>query len=78
MRNETGRNRPPRSGRNARKSGATGRKAPARESPQHTAQEREGMRTGLRILARIIARAHLGRQAALAVSAPPPDLKAGD
>ena len=31
--------------------------------PEHTAQQQERVRTGLRLLDRIIARAHLGRQA---------------
>ena len=33
------------------------------DSPVYTAEERQTVRQGLRILARIIARAHLGRQA---------------
>ena len=69
MRNDTRRNKPPRSTRNARKSGTAGRKNAGRASPQHTSQERERMQPGLRILARIIARAHLSRQAS--ASAPP-------
>jgi len=77
MRNDTRRNKPPRSGRNARKSGTAGRKTPERAYPDHTAQERERMRTGLRILARIIARAHLRRQATGTAPELPPDQEAG-
>ena len=77
MRNETRRNKPSRSGGNARKSRTAGRKTPERESPQHTAHERERMQTGLRILARIIARAHLRRQASGGAGAPP-DREAGE
>ncbi len=73
MRNNTRRIKPPRSGRNAGKSGTGGRKNAGRASLQHTSQERERMQTGLRILARIIARAHLSRQASGPASAPPPD-----
>ena len=36
------------------------------------------MHTGLRILARMIARAHLGRQAYGGEAEPPPDRGAGD
>ncbi|MDE2842523.1 MAG: hypothetical protein OXN21_03975 [Chloroflexota bacterium] len=78
MRNDTGRNQPARSGRNTRKSGTGGRNTPGRISPQHTAPERERMQTGLRILARIIARAHLSRQASGAAPEPTPDGEAGD
>ena len=60
-----------------RTSGAADGKAPGREKPQHTASERERMQAGLRILARIIARAHLSRQATVAAPAPPPDREAG-
>ena len=76
MRNKTRKNKPSQSGRNAGNSGAGGRKNAGRASPQHTASERERMQTGLRILARIIARAHLRRQASRAVS--PPDQAGGD
>ena len=41
------------------------------DSPVYTVEERQTMRVGLRILARIIARAHLRRQAELS-SAPAP------
>ena len=77
MRDNTRRIKPPRSGRNAGKSGIGGRKNAGRASPQHTPQERERMQTGLRILARIIARAHLRRQASGAALDPPPDRGAG-
>jgi len=68
MRNKTRKNGPSRS---------DVRKKPDPASPQHTAREREKMRTGLRILARIIARAHLRRQASRTASAPPPEQEAG-
>ena len=61
MRNETRKNEPSRSG---------GRKKPDPASRKHTASERERMQTGLRILARMIARAHLRRQASVGESAP--------
>ncbi len=54
--------------------GATGRAARA-EKPVYTAGQRETMQAGLRILARIIARAHLRRQESLAT---PLDREAGD
>ena len=38
------------------------------KSPQYTARQREQMRKGLRILARVIVRAHLRKQAELADS----------
>ena len=43
----------------------TGRAAtnPVAEPPVHTAEQRETVRRGLRVLAKIIARAHLRRQA---------------
>ena len=63
MPNDTRKNKPSRPSGNARKSGTVGRKTPERVSLDHTAQERERMQTGLRILARIIARGHLSRQA---------------
>ena len=78
MRNDTRRNKPPQSGRNARKSEAAGRKTPEQVSPNHTAHERERMQTGLRILVRIIARAHLRRQESGSAPAPPLDQEAGD
>ena len=60
-----------------RTSGAAGRKASGRDKPQHTARERERMEMGLRILARIIARAHLRRQASGTGPEPPLDQEAG-
>ena len=78
MRNDTRRNKPPRSGRKARNSGTAGRKTSEQGYPDHTAQERERMQTGLRILARVIARAHLSRQASGAAALPPPDPEAGN
>ena len=77
MRNDTRRNKPPRSGRNARKSGTADRKTPERACPDHTAQERERMQTRLRILARVIAHAHLKRQASGAAE-PPQDREVSD
>ncbi len=67
MRNDTGRNKPELPSGSHRKSGnrrpgTAGRKTRRDTSSQHTDAERETMRTGLRILARIIARAHLERQ----------------
>ena len=78
MRDDTRRNNPARSGRNARSSENAGRKTPGETSPNHTEQERAQMQAGLRILARIIARAHLRRQASGGEAEPPPsDLRAG-
>ena len=68
MRNKTRKNGPSRSGV---------RKKPDPASPQRTASERERTQTGLRILARMIARAHLRRQASGGESAPL-DRGAGD
>ena len=49
-----------------RRNSLKNRKASAeRVSAEYTAEQREQMRRGLRILARIIARAHLRRQASL-------------
>ena len=71
MRNETKKNRParpdgqspkPRRGREKSTSPAT---KTTKESPQYTARQREQVRQGLRILARVIARAHLRKQAEL-------------
>ena len=78
MRDKTranGKSRPSGSNRksNNRKSGTTGRNTPGRTSPQHTASERERIQTGLRILARMIARAHLRRQASGAAIESPPE-----
>ncbi len=56
-----------------RKAGAADGKAPKRTSPQHTDAERETTQMGLRILARMIARAHLRREADQATQEPQPD-----
>lgn len=69
MRNDIGRDKPERPSGSSRKSsdrrpGTAGRKPPRGTSPQHTGAQRETMQAGLRVLARIIARAHLKRQAA--------------
>ena len=65
-----GRPRPP---GNDRKSGAAGSKTPRRTSPQRTDAEREQIQAGLRILARMIARSHLRRDAARAAQERPPE-----
>ena len=78
MRHKTRKNRPSRSGRNTGKSGTGGKKTPTGTSPQHTAEQRAQMQKGLRILARIIARAHLSRQASGAAPASPPEQGTGD
>ena len=43
-----------------------------RRTTAYSAEERETLRRGLRIIARMIARAHLRRQAARSVTAPRP------
>ena len=78
MRNDTRKNKPSRFGRNVRKSETFGSKTLEETFLQHTAREREQMQTGLRILARIIARAHLRRQASGTATAPPPNKEPGD
>ena len=80
MRNDTGRNKPERPFKSSRKTGtAERRKTKTRREtyPQHTDAQRETMRTGLRVLARMIARAHLRRQADLGEPEPPPEPGAG-
>ena len=64
---------------NWRKSGTgkTGR-ATRTEKPVCTAGQRETMQQGLRILARIIVRAHLRRESSRTESAPSADPGAGD
>ena len=62
MRNDTGRNRPERPSRSNPETGTAGRKPPRGTPPQHTDAEKETIQTGLRVLARMIARAHLERQ----------------
>ena len=61
-----------------RKTGA-GATGPATRTtpPVHTAGQRETLRQRLRIMARIIARAHLRRETSRARSAPSPDQGAG-
>ena len=59
----------------------TNRRATARRgSPTHSAEQQETVRRGLRILARMIARAHLRRQASRSEAAlrPPADQEDGD
>ena len=82
MRNKTrtnGKTRPSRSNRksNNRKSGTACRKTPRGTSPQYTDAQREQIQTGLRILARMIARAHLRRQADRVAPESPPDPDTG-
>ena len=57
----------------ARKSETAGRNTPGSTPPQHTDAQRERMQEGLRILARMIVRAHLRREALGDPSAPPTD-----
>ena len=78
MRNDTGRNKPERPSASNRKSPTAAGKVPGGTSPQYSAQERERMQAGLRILARIISSAHLRRQASGAAPVPPPDYEVGD
>ena len=77
MRNDTGRNRPDRPSGSNPKPGTAGRKTPRGTSPQHTGEQKETMQAGLRILARIIARAHLERLAERNTEEPPPEPGAG-
>ena len=68
-----------RGGSGATANPATGHPGPAAERPQGgrnrntPPSERERMQTGLRILARMIARAHLRRQASGTAPEPPPE-----
>ena len=76
---------------NQRRRGGAGATQPARQvrkaadaqsparghKPEYTPQQREQVRAGLRVLARIIARAHLRRQTDRADLPPPPDRRAG-
>ena len=64
MQNDTGNNKPARPPGNKGKSKSADGKTPT--SPQYTARQREKMQKGLRILANVIVRAHLRRQAELA------------
>ena len=79
MRNDTGRNKPERSSGRNPDTGTAGRKTKNRRGtpPQHTDTQRETMQTGLRILARMIARAHLERQAERDAPEQPPEREAG-
>ena len=70
MRDKTRTNGKTRSSGGDRKSGTAGRNTPGSTSPEYTAPERERMQDGLRILARMIARAHLRREALEEPSAP--------
>ena len=45
---------------------------PKKSSTAYTPKQREQLQRGLRILARMIVRAHLGREASQAASAPAP------
>ncbi len=56
-----------------RTSGTAGRKPPRETAPQHTDAQKETTQAGLRILARMIARAHLRRQALGAATESPPE-----
>ena len=64
-------NKPGRSGGKARKPKDPGSESPSRKDPadqplsEYTPQQRERIRSGLRILAKVIVRAHLRRQAEL-------------
>ena len=82
MRKDTGRNKTERPSGSNRKSsnrrpGTAGRKTPRDTSPQHTDAQRETMQTGLRVLARMIARTHLKRQAEPGELESPPEPEAG-
>ena len=62
-------NRPARTAKDAPKPSSQGRKSsdrgtsPERASPEYTPRQRERMQKGLRILAKVIVRAHLRKQA---------------
>ena len=79
MRNDTGRNKPERPSGSSRELGTASRKTKTRgaTSPQHTDAQQETMQTGLRILARIIARAHIEWRAEPGEPEPPPERGAG-
>ena len=79
MRNDTGRNKPERPSGSNPETGTAGSKTKTRRetSPQHTDTQKETMQTGLRILARMIARAHLRRQAERGTREPPPERRSG-
>ena len=67
-------NRPARSARDAREPSGQGQRSSnkgtssKRTTPEYTPRQREKMQKGLRILARIIVRAHLRKQAELSGS----------
>ncbi len=63
MGNKSRTNGRPRPFGNDRKSGNAGSKTPRETSPQRTDAQKETMQAGLRILARMIARTHLRREA---------------
>ncbi len=84
MRNDAGTNKPEHPSGSSRKSsnrktGTAGRETKARRetSPQHTDAQKDTMQTGLRLLARIIARAHLERQAEPGEPEPPSEPRTG-
>ena len=77
MRNDTGRNKPERPSGSNPETGTTGGKTRWEATPKHTGAQQETMQTGLRILARIIARAHLERRAEPGEPEPPPEPGAG-
>ncbi len=77
MRDKTKTNGENRSSGSNRTSGTAGRKTPRETAPQRTDMERETTQTGLRILVRMIARAHLRRQATRSAPEPPPERRAG-
>ena len=78
MRDKTRANGKTRASGSNRKSGTAGRNTPGSTPPQHTDAQRDRMQEGLRILARIIARAHLRREADQATQEPQPDSGKGD
>ena len=61
MRNDTERNKPERPSGSSPENGTAGKRTTTGTSRHYTDAQRETMQTGLRILARIIARAHLER-----------------
>ncbi len=63
MRKDTGRNEPDRPSGSSPETGTASSKTRKKTSPQCTDAQRETMQAGLRILARMIARSHLRRQA---------------
>ena len=78
MRDKTRTNGKPGTSGSNRKSGTAGRNTPESTSQQHTDAQWERMQTGLRILARMIARAHLRREASGAAPVPPTDQGNGE